>query len=94
MGIVLFFYSKEHLPIHVHAQIAEFESKAEFILTNGKIEAVRITNVRGKNPLEGKHLKNFKSFLTTYADEVVEKWVDYFVYQKTIKFERISKKLK
>lgn len=27
-------------------------------------------------------------------EKIVEKWVDYFVYHKDIKFERINKKIK
>lgn len=42
LGIILFFYSNEHEPIHVHATYGEFESKAEFYIINGK-------NIRNKN---------------------------------------------
>ncbi len=38
-GILIFFYSNE--PIHVHAKKAEFESKAEFFIINGKISEVK-----------------------------------------------------
>lgn len=94
MGIVFFFYSNEHLPIHVHARAGEFESKAEFFLVDGVIESVRITNVRGREPLKGSDLKNFKAFIQDYADSMVKKWVDYFVYQKSVSFEKVNKKVK
>lgn len=94
MGIVFFFYSNEHMPIHVHARIGEFESKAEFFIVEGVIESVRITNIKGREPLKGGDLKNFKVFLKDYSDSIVQKWVDYFVYQKSVSFERISKRLK
>ena len=35
LGILIFFYSNEHEPIHVHAKKGEFESKAEFYIING-----------------------------------------------------------
>ena len=94
MGIVFFFYSNEHMPIHVHARVGEFESKAEFFLVDGIVDSVRITNVRGRDPLKGNDLKNFKAFLNVYAESVVSKWVDYFVYQKSVSFERVSKRIK
>ena len=32
LGIVIFFYSNEHEPIHVHASYDGLECKAEFLL--------------------------------------------------------------
>jgi len=29
-----------------------------------------------------------------YADKIVAKWVDYFVYHKNVEFEKITKRLK
>ncbi len=94
LGIVFYFYSNEHEPIHVHAEKGEFESKAEFMIRDGQIESVRITNVRGKERLKGGDLRNFKSFLEKYYEEIVSKWVDYFVYKKDVSFERITKKIR
>ena len=43
LGILIFFYSNEHEPIHVHARKGENESKAEFVIENGKISEMKIT---------------------------------------------------
>ncbi|PZX57936.1 DUF4160 domain-containing protein [Algoriphagus chordae] len=94
MGIILFFYSNEHEPIHVHARKGEFESKAEFIIIDGVIEEIRIKNVTGATPLIGKSLKDFQNFLSLYSNKIVAKWVDYFVYHKSVKFEKIQRKIK
>jgi hypothetical protein len=94
LGILIYFYSNEHEPIHVHAKKAEFESKAEFYIIDGIITEVKITEVRGKKPIIGNDLKNFEIFLENYSEKVVEKWVDYFVYHKDIEFEKITKKIK
>jgi len=94
LGIILFFYSNEHEPIHVHAQKDEFESKAEFYILNGIISEIKIASVKGRQPLSGKDLKNFETFLEKYAEEIVEKWVNYFVYHKKVPFEKITKKLR
>jgi len=37
LGIVIMFYSNEHEPIHVHGKFQALESKAEFIIEDGKI---------------------------------------------------------
>ncbi|MBP2282115.1 hypothetical protein H4V97_000433 [Flavobacterium sp. CG_23.5] len=94
LGILFYFYSNEHEPIHVHAKKAEFESKAEFYIVNGIISEIKIVGVKGKKPLIGNELKNFQSFLGQYASEIVVKWIDYFVYHKEIPFEKITKKIK
>jgi len=93
LGIIFFFYSNEHEPIHVHAKKGEFESKAEFYIVNGAISEIKITNIKGAQPLKGKELKDFKVFLEKYADKIVEKWVSYFVYHKDVEFEKITKRL-
>jgi hypothetical protein len=91
LGIILFFYSNEHEPIHVHATHGEFESKAEFYIINGKVSEIRIKLVKDRKPLKGSKLKDFEIFLEVYANKIVEKWVDYFVYHKDVEFEKISK---
>ncbi len=94
LGILIFFYSNEHKPIHVHAKKGENESKAEIIIEDGVIKEIIIKSAKGADPLQANDLKNFKTFLDIYADQVVKKWIDYFIFHKEVKFERIQKKLK
>jgi hypothetical protein len=94
LGIVIFFYSNEHEPIHVHGKYGCYESKAEFLIFNGRIEKIRIKPIKGARPLEGTKLKDFKTFLEFYANRIVIKWVDYFVYHKDVGFEKIDTRLK
>jgi hypothetical protein len=39
-------------------------------------------------------LRKFKEFLATFAQDVVQKWIDYFILHKEVEFERITKKVK
>ena len=94
LGILIFFYSNEHEPIHVHAKKGEFESKAEFYIINGIIQEIKVSSVKESKPLKGQNLKDFETFLEVYADKIVEKWVNYFVYHKEVEFEKITKRLK
>jgi len=93
-GIVILFYSSEHQPIHVHGKFQGRESKAEIILYEGKIQEIRIVNVPQKRPLEGNKLADFKKFVEVYADKIVENWIDYFVYNKSIKPKIITRRIK
>lgn len=61
---------------------------------NGKISEIKVTKISGVRPLKGKELKDFEIFLKNYADEIVEKWISYFVYHKDVDFEKITKRLK
>jgi hypothetical protein len=94
LGILIFFYSNEHEPIHVHGKHDGFESKAEFYIVDGKIVEIKIKTIKGLKPLTGVKLSDFEDFLEKYAEKIVEKWIDYFVYHKNIEFERINTRLK
>ena len=94
LGILIFFYSNEHEPIHVHAKYEDFESKAEFYIVDGEIVEIKIKPVKGSKPLSGSKLKDFEDFLKAYADKIIQKWIDYFVLHKDVEFERISTHIK
>lgn len=94
LGLIIFFYSNEHEPIHVHAKYGRQESKAEFIISNGRILEINIYKEKGRIPLKGKNLKNFKKFLDVYNERIVQKWIDYFVYHRKVELEKIEKKLR
>ena len=88
------FYSNEHEPIHVHVIYNEFESKVDFVIENGIITEIIIKNVEGRNPIQGGKLQDLKDLLEFKSDEIVQKWIDFFVYHKNINFEKINTKLK
>ncbi len=93
-GLVILFYSNEHEPVHVHGKYQGTESKAEFIIQDGKVKEIKIKNVRGKQPLPASTLRDFKDFVEKYANNIVQKWIDYFVLHKEISCENISQKIK
>ena len=47
-----------------------------------------------KKVMAGRDLKDFEIFLEHYADKIIEKWINYFVYHKDVVFEKISKKIR
>ena len=93
LGVLIFFYSNEQQPIHVHGKYNGLESKAEFYIVDGEIVEIKIKLVKGRRPLTGSNLKDFEVFLEKYADKIVEKWVDYFNYHKNIEFEKINTRI-
>ena len=87
------FYSQDHEPIHVHGKYQNTESKAEIIFENGKFKEIIIKNVQGKDPLDTKNLKKFKKVVELYRDDIIRKWIDFFVYNIEFSAEKITKKL-
>ena len=91
LGLIFFFYATEHLPVHVHVSVAEFESKFELEYENGKLIEVGIKKVKGKKPLETKNEKEAIRFIKKYHVGIVEKWKQFFVENKKVKCEVINK---
>lgn len=60
----------------------------------GRFVEIKIDRVKGRKPLDHAELKHFEAFVNQKADEIVQKWVDYFVLHKKIKCEQIDKKVK
>jgi hypothetical protein len=92
-GLIFLFYSQEHEPIHVHGKFQDKESKAEIIFENGKFKEILITDVTGKEPLDTQNLRKFKRIVELYRDDIIRKWIDFFVYNIEIKPEKITRKI-
>jgi hypothetical protein len=93
-GITVLFYSNEHQPIHVHGKREGRETKAELIVEEGQVVKVVYSPVRGRRPLTKSELKHFRTLIELYADEIVGKWIDYFVLHKPVEPQTISDRLR
>jgi hypothetical protein len=93
-GLIVMFYSNEHEPVHVHGKVQGRESRAEIILVAGVVEEIRYTGVAGRASLDTNELRFFQEIVNAKADEIVSKWIDYFVLHKSVSSERITKRLK
>ena len=93
-GLIVMFYSNEHEPVHVHGKFQGRESRAEIILVNGLVQEIRYGGVAGRMPLDANELRFFQEIVSVKADEIVSKWIDFFVLHKSIASERITRRLK
>ena len=59
---------------------------------NGRVKKIIIKD-KGKG-LEPAKRKELEEFVNVYAEEIVEKWVDYFVKKKHITPQIITRKVK
>jgi hypothetical protein len=93
-GLIILFYSNEHEPIHVHGKYQGAECKAEIILDKKrKIVKIKYSSVSGKRLLNNTKIKHFKKIVENYKEEIIQKWIDYFVFHKPIKIKKISQKI-
>ena len=67
-GLRFFFYSDEHLPIHVHIEYGGNDAKIE-------IATRKVVQNRGLKPRE---LKKATQLVEMYEEEIIKAWHDYF----------------
>ena len=93
MGLMIMFYSREHEPVHVHCKYQDTESKAEIMFENGKFVGIEIKEIPGKEPLNTANMRKFKKLVELYRDDIIRKWIDFFVYNVEIQTEKITRKI-
>jgi hypothetical protein len=92
-GLIVMFYANEHEPVHVHGKHQGREAKAEILILNGAVTEIRYSEVAGRAPLEFREMKYFQEPVSARANEIVQKWIDFFILHKPIKPERITRRL-
>jgi len=92
-GLIILFYSSEHEPIHVHGLYEGRECRAELVVRNGEVVRIRFLNVKGRRPLSSRAMARFKKVVSHYRQEIVAKWIEYFVLHKNIEAETITRRL-
>jgi Domain of unknown function (DUF4160) len=93
-GIIVFFYSNEHEPVHVHGRSGGRESRAELTIENGQVTGIRYTAVRGRRPLARAQLGDFQQLVEHFAPEILEKWIDYFILHRPVQPRKIVRRIK
>lgn len=92
-GFIFLFYSNEHEPIHVHVMKDEHEAIFEIILENGELVEIRRRTSSKIPPLSEKDAATAEAFVKKYYKNIVDKWVNFFIYKKRIRSTKITKKL-
>lgn len=92
LGIVIRFYSNDHLPVHVHAEYNEMEMKVLFRTKNGKVTRTIYTPVKGSKTFTPTKLKQLKKLITMEKYNILDDWNAVFVLNKKLKTKVITKK--
>ncbi|MDR2207223.1 MAG: DUF4160 domain-containing protein [Flavobacteriaceae bacterium] len=93
LGLIFYFYSNEHDPIHVHVKKGDKETIFDLIIFNDVLTEIKIRKRRGKEMLLANDERITKDFILFYADDIVKKWMKYFILKSAVKRIRIKKKI-
>ena len=55
---------------------------------------INFADVTGRQPLHPNEMRYFKEIVTAKADEIIQKWIDFFVLHKHVTAENITRRLK
>lgn len=92
-GFIFLFYSNEHEPIHVHVNKGGKEAIFEIILENGNLVELRTRPSAKMAPLSQQDMATAEEFVRKYYKNIVDKWVNFFIYKKRIRNTKITKRL-
>ena len=92
-GLVFYFFSNEHEPIHVHVTHGDCESIFELIMDDGILVEIRQRPKHGMPPLSSKDASIAQKFIQKYSKNIIEKWIKFFVLKKQVRSTIIRKKI-
>jgi Domain of unknown function (DUF4160) len=93
LGLDVFFYSNEHQPVHVHGRCQGREGRADLRIVEGRVMGIDFVDQPGRPPLKPTEMDHFREVVRARAQDIVQKWVDYFVLHKSVSLEKITKQL-
>ena len=74
LGLVIFFYSNEHEPIHVHIEYGNYITIVELYMNEGEVVEIVYKSKRNTEMLPAKQLKHAKELIEAKKEDIVEKW--------------------
>lgn len=92
-GIMFSFFSREHLPIHVHAQYGRFITIFEIITDKGRVIDIQKRRKKGAHQLPPSQMRDAEKFVWARKEQIIKKWHEVKVMNKTVSPERVTYKV-
>ncbi len=70
------------------------ECRADIFVVEGMVVEIQFSTESGKPPLSQTEKRHFQELVQAKALEIVDKWIDFFILNKSLKPERITRKIK
>lgn len=94
-GIILKFFSKEHLPIHVHAYYGNnYSMKVEFYFKGDVIVKREYKGVKGYRHFPPAQMKDLKTLIEKYQYQIANDWITFVIKNKRVSKKVITRKIK
>lgn len=93
-GFIFYFFSNEHEPVHVHVKHGSEECIFDLIIEDGELVRLERREKTGADPMNSQAATEAKAFINHYWKEIVEKWVECFVYRRAVKNTRINRRIR
>lgn len=77
----------------MHVSHAEYETIFELFFEDGRLTDVQLRKADGVEMLPAKDQKEALKVVELYADEIAQKWLEFFVLKKKPKIRKITKRL-
>jgi len=90
LGIIIFLWSRDHLPMHFHARYQEYEMSVEISYKSGK-PVIKYKKVKGRKPFPPAKLADLKKFVKAKYMYMTRKWQIQNIYKMPVKCEKITK---
>lgn len=78
----------------IHAKCQGREGRAEFVIVAGEVKEIHFGSTAGRAPLTPREIQYFKEVVYARSEEIVQKWIDFFMLNKSVRPERITRRLK
>lgn len=91
-GYLIYIYTNDHLPIHVHIKKENRECRFILLYSNG-ILTVKNQNIKTKLPLLVKEVTEMRKFVRLYANKIKEQWEAVHFYKKKVTCIEIKRKV-
>jgi hypothetical protein len=93
-GLIFLFYSNDHNPVHVHVKYGEYLSKVEFIYEDGVLTAAKFIDVINNKGIPKSKEKEAVEFIKMFHAQIVQKWIQFFVFKVKPQNEKITRRIK
>ena len=92
-GFIFYFFSNEHEPVHVHVKHGSEECIFDLIIEDGELIRIERREKSNADPMNSQDAADAVEFIKHYWKEIVEKWVECFVYHRAVKNTKINKRI-
>ena len=90
-GLIFLFYSDDHDPMHLHVQHGDREGIIMLILVEGRLVELRWRTKRGADMLTAKEQRKAETFVRAMKDDIGPNGTAFYVDQRRIRPERITR---